>query len=66
MKPLKPLPLLACSGLAIKQTGHYWSLTMFETTPINQLLTQTDPDKNSESEPQQQLSPLKKVGTLLI
>jgi IS4 transposase len=29
------------------------SLTMFETTPINQLLTPTDPDKNSEFEPQQ-------------
>ena len=26
---------------------------MFETTPINQLLTPTDPDKNSEFEPQQ-------------
>ena len=29
------------------------SLTMFETTPINQLLTPTDPDKHSEFEPQQ-------------
>jgi hypothetical protein len=29
------------------------SLTMFETTPINQLLTPTEPDKNSEFEPQQ-------------
>jgi hypothetical protein len=26
---------------------------MFETTPINQLLTPTDHDKNSEFEPQQ-------------
>ena len=40
------------------------SLTMFETTPINQLLTPPDPDKNSEFEPQQ-LFPLKNVGTLL-
>ena len=29
------------------------SLTMFETTSINQLLTPTDPDKHSEFEPQQ-------------
>lgn len=29
------------------------SLTMFETTQINQLLTPTDPDKHSEFEPQQ-------------
>jgi IS4 transposase len=29
------------------------SLTMFETTPINQLLTPTEPDKHSEFEPQQ-------------
>jgi hypothetical protein len=29
------------------------SLTMFETTPINQLLTPPNPDKNSEFEPQQ-------------
>ena len=29
------------------------SLTMFETTPINQLLTPPDPDKSSEFEPQQ-------------
>jgi len=28
-------------------------LTMFETTPINQLLTPTEPDKHSEFEPQQ-------------
>ena len=41
------------------------SLTMFETMPINQLLTTHDPDKFSESE-LQQLSPMKNVGTLLI
>ncbi|WP_296290955.1 transposase [Limnohabitans sp.] len=29
------------------------SLTMFETTPINQLPTPTEPDKHSEFEPQQ-------------
>jgi hypothetical protein len=29
------------------------SLSMFETTPINQLLTPTEPDKHSEFEPQQ-------------
>jgi hypothetical protein len=29
------------------------SLTMFETTPINQLLTPPDPNKNSEFESQQ-------------
>jgi hypothetical protein len=29
------------------------SLTMFETIPINQLLTPTNPDKHSEFEPQQ-------------
>jgi hypothetical protein len=29
------------------------SLTMFETIPINQLLTPTIPDKHSEFEPQQ-------------
>jgi len=29
------------------------SLTMFETTPMNQLLTPPEPDKNSEFEPQQ-------------
>lgn len=29
------------------------SLTMFETTPINQLLTPIDPDKSSEFEPRQ-------------
>jgi IS4 transposase len=29
------------------------SLTMFETTSINQLLTPTEPDKHSEFEPQQ-------------
>jgi hypothetical protein len=42
------------------------SLTMFETTPINQLFTPTDPDNHSEFEPQQLFSHLKNVGTLLI
>lgn len=41
------------------------SLTMFETTPINQLLITPDPDNFSEFD-LKQLSPLKNVGTLLM
>jgi len=50
---------------SLHESQQILSLTMFQTSPINQLITPSEPDRNSESKPQK-ISSLKSAGTLLV